>query len=1463
MVEKNPLSNLSYTNKDFQEIYPELLNYVKNISYKWDPTISNESDPGVLLLKLCAIIADKNNYYIDKNVLECFPLSVTQTSNARQLFEQLGYNMHWYRSAMTQIALKWNGEIVTTNPNIYTIDRFTMVSDSKNNNVYTLTDQVNLTSDGKTAIATAIQGVAVDYTLNGETVITSSALDSYNRLYFTDSNVAENGIFIKNADGTSGTESTSNSDKEPTVAYGGWRKVDNLSVQELGHNYYRFGITQNTDNCYIEFPEDAEYLIGEGITITYIKSDGENGNIAPRVIEKFYSYVNATVNNDEAQKESLNTDNVRITNANSAVDGKEPETIDDAYRNYRKTIGTFNTLVSLRDYNNAINTSELVSNSFVCDRTNDVQTSYKVISSSQDLTRRVLQSEINQDTNEPYMDAFDLKLYALEYVTNPSNSSVEYNNSFSMLRNDVDGTDTAISAVKAHIEDLKSVQHDFQYLLRNKLCMIKNKYPIVCKIIPQYKVTPTQANAISDNIRKALYNQLNAGKVDFGEAVSYDTVYNTLINADDRIKAIVLDTLKFDTYAVFYNGNAYQEVLIDGADERICGYFFNGEFYEDSAHAQKLDAVNGGIYTDISDSSYANKSYQFNGTAYVEAMGVEFADDIYAKSVLNGNTQLFVQDKSFDYSIDQKVVDSVQNIDTITTNVSINMTSGLESGMETGSATYEFKPNEYLFLYAPSLIDEQKFSMYTKIQYNILNDISANSDYVLQANESVTFYVQTDSEGSLPYTYYKYGDGTILKPNFTMLKANNSEADYIGANLPLGKGTVPEQGIAGVCDNMNTYLSDKVIATKNVLSASKEVAIRKVDTINLNKEGNYCYWITNKRENGQYVLFDEGDTSRLLQSGELFIYTAGTSAELIILGTGTLIIRDKDSGKWAVDMVEATEIHDSGAQAIQNVWFKIPSDVTTTVVVTQYQSLGYTTSFTLKANKWQEDATYTATGTELKNTDTPDNLKLKAVDGVHYYNATMQKSWSVVKAHIDVTFNNKGTQVTSPTWNDGTAYTLSDFDMSYKDLSVDNSESVEIPPIITSTMTGWQGLSILNFKASATEPMVLRDNQTIDYHVFGEDSSIKHTLQSKNSQPLYILSDYPYDISGGTDVDVTRLNVDGETLYLNIYAYELSSSTDATITDDKIVFKFQATDADKDNVTWVEVDNDYTSIASAFIWSVDVLYNPTGIELFGEGTTPTTKNIEATSDSAHYYNATDSKSWTSVHEATEYTVSGDTPISKGLKAELDKTAFNSVDKKAWKALVTQTKSIDFNLPDGDYLLSMRNSSSFDSLNVFVELCNNNNVIGTINVSPVNNIGMYELTDAVIYYLDIHLNKAQYEKQYGAFDTYRLSLTAEVSTTEKTVSFTNTYKYGTPIIGETNLGENIYMSAEHFRAILQRVIALDPQKLYDYTYEVVDDELISNPILSESFFNSYHIYNKFTICQINTLRSSYTLTNTVR
>ena len=105
----SPVQSISYTNKDFVSVYEELLDLTKELTSQWDPSISNESDPGVILLKLNAVIADKCNYSIDKNILECFPLSVTQESNARQLFEQLGYYMHWYKAAETDVFIKWIG----------------------------------------------------------------------------------------------------------------------------------------------------------------------------------------------------------------------------------------------------------------------------------------------------------------------------------------------------------------------------------------------------------------------------------------------------------------------------------------------------------------------------------------------------------------------------------------------------------------------------------------------------------------------------------------------------------------------------------------------------------------------------------------------------------------------------------------------------------------------------------------------------------------------------------------------------------------------------------------------------------------------------------------------------------------------------------------------------------------------------------------------------------------------------------------------------------------------------------------------------------------------------------------------------------------------------------------------------------------------------------------------------------
>ena len=76
---------LSATKKDFYQIWNELLDTAGKISERWDPTSTNESDPGIVLLKVLTAVADKLNYTIDANTLEAFMPSAAQEESMRKL----------------------------------------------------------------------------------------------------------------------------------------------------------------------------------------------------------------------------------------------------------------------------------------------------------------------------------------------------------------------------------------------------------------------------------------------------------------------------------------------------------------------------------------------------------------------------------------------------------------------------------------------------------------------------------------------------------------------------------------------------------------------------------------------------------------------------------------------------------------------------------------------------------------------------------------------------------------------------------------------------------------------------------------------------------------------------------------------------------------------------------------------------------------------------------------------------------------------------------------------------------------------------------------------------------------------------------------------------------------------------------------------------------------------------------
>lgn len=581
-MSNNPLSPMSYTNKDFNAIFTEMLETVKTLTYKWDPSISNESDPGVILLKLNAILADKNNYNIDKNILEAFPESASQEVSVRSNYNQLGYKMPWYQSAKTKVSFKWLRELSETD--IITIDKYKSISDADNDVIYTLLEDLIFNKSNTTYTAEVIEGQLNTLKINGVENIELSNLDDNNRIYFDDYNVAENGIFIRN---------TSN---DTTL----WEMVENLTVQPLGKKCFEFGIDSRSGSCFIEFPEDIYSLIGTGLSIKYIISNGEDGNISARFLSKFYEDYSILINEEEV---ILNSETIELYNPNAATDGANPQTIEDAFKNYKRFAGTFNTLVTLRDYINSIYNSELISNGYVCDRTNDIQSNYLImteqigasdsenylveepipdsyikISKPSNFTTGLYYvingklEELDSETftnlsddavifeliTQPELDAFDLRLYLLH---NPGTligyeDITRYESSFDLIPSESsDGITFEMENVENYISTQQCIQHNFKNIIANIPCMFKNSYPLNIKIIPQYKLTEVQKQSVKRNILSTLIRTINSRQMDFGIEPSYDIVYAAIENSDERIKSVILDDFKYTTFACYWDAD--------------------------------------------------------------------------------------------------------------------------------------------------------------------------------------------------------------------------------------------------------------------------------------------------------------------------------------------------------------------------------------------------------------------------------------------------------------------------------------------------------------------------------------------------------------------------------------------------------------------------------------------------------------------------------------------------------------------------------------------------------------------------------------------------------------------------------------------------------------------------------------------------------------------------------------------
>ena len=854
MINENEIqiSNKSYINKDFASIYPELLDLAKKMSRRWDPETSNESDPGIVLLKLLGFIGDKLNYNVDKNVLECFMPSCTQESSMRKLCDMLGYEMGYYIAPEAQVTFSYSGDEDKWPEGVTFPALSTSVSDDGESVFYVLTEGLSMPvkGDREPRSAPAIQGTVSTLSAGDSPMIGLENLDDNNRVYFPVTGVAQNGVFVSNVN-TDGTVPTS----------GFWRRSVNLNVEQVGSKVFKFGYNSSRGLPYIEFPDDIASLIGDGLSIRYVVTNGVSGAVSAGMLTRLSSPKEATVGEktysfvtdpDEASSDS--PVNLVVNNPSASTPGANPETIDEAYNSFKRRIGTFDTFVTCRDYANFIYNMELsgqpvVSNVQVSDRRDDINRSWRVVT----LTPNG-QATVNANIENPSfgldgnaLDANTLCLYLFQpYV---SNTEAGFAASFRSQ-----GT-TPRQEIVQEVESSATASHDYagygnatSIRRTNDIAAVKNYMTLEAKLTTTYKVNAAEAADIETNVKRALVRDYNMREVDWGYEIPYESLLKTIQGADKRISSVSLAEPELTTRIAYVGPQTAEVPFMSYSDD--------------------------------------------NPGPYVAIM---------SKNILSGRLPLFDYDDSFEFDFGQSSDGG------ITKQARKVATAFVKSDGFSGD--YTLRANEVVQFLRPALSDVITYPAYVHYAYVSPGNtpIAADSDYELKEGEYLAVSY-TDTEGRKQNKVYP--SGTIVKPNFELKHAkekadSDSEGEYIitvGNQDYVSDITEGSESIA--IRRLNSFTLSKTPYYCYWLMDNADNELFDASDEKTDPDDSSTYF------------------EKVLGDNEYFFYTDASFRSMATLGSGTTIrfVGFQSKKDWKAPSMDLTEALGGGLLSLRDKW---------------------------------------------------------------------------------------------------------------------------------------------------------------------------------------------------------------------------------------------------------------------------------------------------------------------------------------------------------------------------------------------------------------------------------------------------------------------------------------------------------------------------------------------------------------
>lgn len=365
---------IKYTSRDYQSILDDFFEMVPKLTELWKPEA--DADPGVVLGKFLASAADMLGVNLDYLANEIFAPSVSQRKNAEKLFGLIGYDLGFYTAARTEVTFTNNSDYDISidfgfnGSNFATLNAYTDITNQSRVITYNIlpltnkygskdsrsrrtvvTENIDVFADTdsvKLKPTESVTRVAIEGELKSVSYSVNKIKDNNYIITLPSQHVDTTAIWVK-------ARASQNSDDFLTTQW-----IQCASPAEFVQPEPRFAVTyDNYSNAQVQisnYLNQLENYDNNWLTIYWIDCSGVIGCVGEDVLSNLIlAKPGQSIGDTSGDLVMSNLSNTVELPHTYAVTGKSPETAKEAYYNSRNFINTWDSLVTLPDYNRFLN----------------------------------------------------------------------------------------------------------------------------------------------------------------------------------------------------------------------------------------------------------------------------------------------------------------------------------------------------------------------------------------------------------------------------------------------------------------------------------------------------------------------------------------------------------------------------------------------------------------------------------------------------------------------------------------------------------------------------------------------------------------------------------------------------------------------------------------------------------------------------------------------------------------------------------------------------------------------------------------------------------------------------------------------------------------------------------------------------------------------------------------------------